>query len=48
MSPRRDIRCLAACTGACHGGLVVACHERTVELHDHVEQEVAESRDPHE
>jgi len=39
---------LPAGTGTHDGRLVAAGHERSVEPHDHVEEEVAESRDPHE
>ena len=45
--PSRDVRGLPAGAGPRDGRLVVARDEGLVELHDHVEQQVAERRDPH-
>ena len=45
--PRGDVRRLAACDRARLGRPVVARHERLVEAHDHVEEQVSECRQPH-
>ena len=45
--PRGDVGGLAAGARPGDGRLVVARDERVVELHDHVEQQVAERCDPH-
>ncbi len=46
--PRGDVRSLPAGARARDRDLVVARHERLLELHDHIQKEVAEGRQPHE
>ena len=46
--PRGDVRGLPAGARARDRDLVVTGHERLLELHDHIQEEVAEGRQPHE
>jgi hypothetical protein len=46
--PRGDVGRLAAGARARYRDLVVAGHERLLQLHDHIQEEVAEGRQPHE
>ena len=46
--PRGDVRGLPAGARARDRDLVVSGHERLLELHDHIQKEVAEGRQPHE
>jgi hypothetical protein len=45
--PHRDVRCLAAGTGASPRAHVVAGSERLLEPHDHVEHHISESDEAH-
>ena len=47
LRPGRDVRRLAARAGVRDRDAVVSDHERAVEVHDHVEEQVAESGQPH-